>query len=120
MLRINIQTRGATATLHCSGRIVFGLEAETLRSITKSRPERLLQLDLENVETIDAYGLGLLVELQHWAIREYRSLTVTNVSTFIMRLLVMTRLNRVLAIAPAEAPQCSPYDQRAGSTALGA
>ncbi len=98
MLRINIRSKKGTATLVCSGRIVFGLEAETLRSIAKARHEPYLQLDLAAVETIDASGLGLLVELQHWAAHEKRSLRITNPSEFVERLLVATRLHLVLKI----------------------
>lgn len=98
MLRINIRSDNGTATLVCSGRIVFGLEAETLRSIAKARHEPHLQLDLASVETIDASGLGLLVELQHWAAHENRSLWIANPSEFVERLLVATRLHLVLRI----------------------
>lgn len=96
MLRINIETKDKVAILHCTGRVVFGIEIETLRSIVKTRTERHLRLDFARVETVDAAGLGLLVELQDWACREGRILIFVNVSEFVHRLIAMTRLNRVL------------------------
>jgi anti-anti-sigma factor len=100
MLRIDIQRNSRTATLHCRGRIVFGMEIETLRSIVQSRTERVLEIDLGGIETIDASGLGLLVELQHWANVGNRILYFTNASEFVARLVAVTRLYNVLVIAP--------------------
>jgi len=99
MLRINIQTESGNATLYCNGRIVFGLEVETLRSIVKSRTEHQLIVDLAGVETVDASGLGALVELQHWATRNGRSLSFRNASDFVLRLILLTRLYKVLDIS---------------------
>lgn len=100
MLRIDIQSDSRSATLYCSGRIVFGMEAETLRSIALSRRERRLEIDLAGIETVDASGLGLLVELQHWAAKGGRSLRFTNASEFVVRLVALTRLYNVLTIVP--------------------
>ena len=100
MLRINIQRNSRTATLNCRGRIVFGMETETLRSLVQSRTERVLEIDLAGIETIDASGLGLLIELQHWATAGNRILYFTNASDFVSRLVVLTHLYNVLVIAP--------------------
>jgi anti-anti-sigma factor len=120
MLRINIQNEGATAILHCSGRVVFGLEVETLRSIAKSRAERHLLVDLKNIETMDACGLGLLVELQHWAAEEHHSLTFVNASEFVLRLILLTGLQRVLAVPTRDIRNYCPSDRTAASIALSA
>lgn len=100
MLRIDIQRHSRTATLRCRGKIVFGMEIETLRSIAMSRSERVLEIDLAGIEAVDASGLGLLVELQHWATSGGRALRFTNASEFVARLVVLTRLYNVLAITP--------------------
>ncbi len=76
------------------------MELETLRSIAQSRRERVLEIDLVGIETVDASGLGLLVELQHWANVDNRILYFTNASEFVARLVVLTRLYNVLVIAP--------------------
>ena len=107
MLRINIQSENGTAILYCSGRIVFGMEAETLRTITRSRLEPSIQIDLGQVETVDASGLGLLVELQQWARREHRQLRFQNASEFVGRLITITRLNDVLCLPAVSLPHGS-------------
>jgi len=116
MLRIDIQRNSRTATLYCRGRIVFGMELETLRSITMSRPESVLVIDLADVETVDASGLGLLVELQHWAVTDGRTLRFTNASEFVARLVVLTRLYSVLGIFPRQGGE-SREQQTAALTA---
>lgn len=109
MLRIDIQRHSRTATLHCRGRIVFGMELETLRSIAMSQAERTIVIDLAGIETVDASGLGLLVELQHWAVTGGRTIRFTNASEFVSRLVLLTRLYHVLAIAPAPGnTSCEP------------
>ena len=76
------------------------METETLRSVLQSRPERVLEIDLAGIRTVDASGLGLLVELQQWANTCNRILYFTNASEFVTRLVFMTRLYNVLVIAP--------------------
>jgi anti-anti-sigma factor len=107
MLRIDIQSDSRTATLRCSGRVVFGMETEILRSMVQSRPERNLNVDLAQVETVDASGLGVLVELQHWAIEGGRILRFTNASDFVARLVALTRLHCVLHIPMISDDDCA-------------
>ena len=99
MLRIEIQSAPPAVTLVCSGRLVLGVETETLRCVATSRPERDVLLDLSRVLGIDAAGLGLLVELHHWAQERSASLTIANPSLPAHRLLGLTGLDRVLRIA---------------------
>lgn len=117
MLRINIVSRNQIATLYCAGRVVFGFEVETLRSIAKSRPERFIAIDLKGIETIDASGLGLLVELQHWATKHGRRLQFVNATEFVLRLVALTRLNCVIKIAGSSylesMPDCLPRERAA-------
>ncbi len=67
MLRVDVQTSPGTVQLLCSGRIVLGVESETLRCLAIGRAEPRLILDLRHVDAIDAAGLGLLAELHCWA-----------------------------------------------------
>ena len=102
MLRIDIHTVHPCVTLHCSGRLVLGLEAETLRCMATCRSERCLDLDLRCIRTIDAAGLGLLIELQSWANDSKKTLRVVNPSSCVRRLVGMTNLWSVLEIVPSE------------------
>ncbi len=60
MLTVNVQSSPPAVTLLCHGRIVLGVEAETLRCMAISRPERQVVVDLQGVYAMDAAGLGLL------------------------------------------------------------
>jgi anti-anti-sigma factor len=98
MLRIEIQSAEPVANLFCSGRIVLGVEAETLRCVVNSRPEKQLLLHMGDVYAIDAAGLGLLVQLHHWSERRRTSLIIANPSRQVKRLLALTRLDRILPV----------------------
>lgn len=108
MLRIDIQSAPPLVTLVCAGRIVLGVEAETLRCMTTARLERHLRLELSRVKAIDAAGLGLLVELHRWAQQRSASLTIANPSMQAHRMFTLTNLDRVLNLAGL------PGDQRTG------
>jgi anti-sigma B factor antagonist len=60
-----------------------------------------LVLDLSRLEMIDATGLGVLVGTHRRAISAERRLVLRNVPPRIMRILAVTRLNRILHLAVA-------------------
>ncbi len=104
MLRIEIQSWNGVATLHCFGRVVFGVEAEALRAMAQSRPESSVRLSLAGVEKVDATGLGLLVELQNWAADTGRNLVLIDLSLPVWRLVILTRLCAWLEISYSDIP----------------
>ena len=99
MLKVDIHSAPPAVTLVCSGRIVLGLEAETLRCIATSRSERHLLLELSSVDMLDAAGLGLLLELHHLVRRRAANLIIANPSWRTQRLLALTGLDGVLNIS---------------------
>lgn len=105
MLRVEIQSAEPTADLFCSGRIVLGVEAETLRCMVSSRLEPQLVLHMASVSAIDAAGLGLLVELHHWAQKRNVTLTIADPSNRVEKLLTLTKLDRVLTVRNSGALQ---------------
>jgi anti-anti-sigma factor len=107
MLRIEIQSMNTMATLYCSGRLIYGVETEMLRTMTQSRPEENLRIDLSRVEAIDASGLGLLVELQNWAEENRRTLTLVDLSENVWRLIILTKLYASLEISYSDVPALS-------------
>ena len=111
MLRIEIQSWNGVATLHCYGRVVFGVEAETLRAMVQSRPESNVRLGLAGVEKVDATGLGLLVELQNWARDTGRNLTLIDLSLPVWRLVILTRLCAWLEISYSDIPGAFETDE---------
>ncbi len=99
MLRIEIHTSPEANVLRCSGRLVLGIETETLRSLVMSRSERNLVLDMRDVHVMDATGLGTLVELHCWAKSRGWVLQIANPSPRVQRLINLTKLHAVLQIA---------------------
>jgi len=63
MLTISVEDSGKNVTLCCAGRLVLGDEAAILCAALRHRG-RDIALDLEQVEAIDAAGLGALISLQ--------------------------------------------------------
>lgn len=116
MLRIEIQSLNGVATLHCSGRVVLGVEVEMLRTMVTSRPETRVRIDLAQVEKIDASGLGLLVELQGWAKDTRRRLTLLSPSEQVWRLIILTKLYSLLKISYSDVVgirgKSDEFDQR--------
>jgi len=119
MLKVDIQSAPPVVTLACSGRLVLGVEVESLRGIATARPERHLRLDLSRVHGIDAAGLGLLVELNQWAQQRTARLSITNPSSETYRLITLTRLDRVLHLSgvPMEAAARGQSAEWQGMTA---
>ena len=105
MLRIDMQSANSIATLICSGRLVLGVETETLRTMVQSRKEKHIRVDLAAVDKIDASGLGLLVELHAWAHDAGRTLTLANLSEDVWRLVIITKLYESLEISDADVPE---------------
>ena len=99
MLRIEVEARYPQLTLHCRGRLVLGLETEALRSMVRGHPEKELRVNLSGVRTIDAAGLGLLVELQREALERGQRLIITEPSRCVRRLIALMSLDQVLEIA---------------------
>ena len=102
MLRIDIHAVYPNVTLRCSGRIVLGLEAETLRYMATSRKENCITLDLSGIRVIDAAGLGLLVELQGWANQWRKALRIARPSPYVRKLIALTKLQSVLKLGGCE------------------
>jgi len=99
MLRIDIQSSDRVATLACAGRLVYGVEVEMLRNMVLARTEDNLRIDLSQVTSIDAAGLGLLVELQNWASKTRRTLALLDLSENVWRLVILTKLCASLEIS---------------------
>lgn len=98
MLKLIIQNRPDVTVLRCSGRILYGDGADTLLRTVMAQDRRNLQIDLVDVDGIDASGLGALVALERWAIDGNRTLHLTNLSKRVADAIETTRLTSVLPI----------------------
>lgn len=102
MLTLDFQHHPHLTVLRCSGRIVHGDGADTLLRAVMSQDGRNLQVDLGNVDTIDASGLGTLVALERWANERGKNLQFTNISKRVLDAIEITRLTPFL-LAGSEA-----------------
>ena len=101
MLKVNAKNLGNIAVVSLQGQIVNG-ETEILRQAVHSLAGvNLVKLDLARVTTIDAGGLGTMLELR--ALAESRGLRFErmNVTRQVRRVFEMTRLNSVFQMTPA-------------------
>lgn len=99
MLKVDTKSLGTLAVLRLEGRIVRG-ETEILRSALRSLPEVCeVTLDLSLVTTLDAGGLGMLLELREQAESNGTRFTLMNPSKPVSLVLEVTRLDSVFQIS---------------------
>ncbi len=100
MFTIDVEKNGGVAVVHCSGRLVRGVEVCTLRNaVVSEKTTRVVVLDLSHVDFMDAGGLNSLVSLYHWTRDHGVQLKLMNPSGLVREMLTRTRLNRVFDIS---------------------
>ena len=101
MLNLHAKNLGTVAVLSLQGQIVTG-ETQTLRRAVLSQSEvSVIKLDLARVTTIDAAGLGAMLELREQTESRGIRFELTNVTKHISRVFEITRLNSVFRITAA-------------------
>ena len=100
MLTIDVEKTGDVAVVRCNGRIVRGEEVRTLRSaVVSEKGNRIVVLDLSEVEMLDAGGLTTLLSLHQWARSRGVQLKLVNPSHFVREILTRTQLDHVFDIS---------------------
>ena len=98
MLKVHAKSLGTVAILCLQGRIVNG-EAEILRNALQSVSEAsAVIIDLARVTTVDARGLGVMLELREQAESKGIRFELMNVTKLVSRVLEVTRLDSVFQI----------------------
>jgi anti-anti-sigma factor len=98
MLKVHARNLGTVAVLCLQGRIVKG-ETEILRKALHSMSEvSAVILDLARVTTVDAGGLGVMLELREQAESKGIRFELMNVTKLVSRVLEVTRLDSVFQI----------------------
>ena len=99
MLKVQARNLGSVAVLRLDGQIVNG-ETDVLRHAVRALSETSeVKLDLASVTTVDAGGLGAMLELREWTQAKGIRLELMNVTKRIGTLLALTRLDSVFQIA---------------------
>jgi anti-anti-sigma factor len=102
MLKVHARNLGNVAFLCMQGQIVNG-ETETLRKAVRLQSEaqsdvRTVVLDLALVSTVDAGGLGVMLELRTLVQSKGIGFKLMNVSKVVGRVLEVTRLDSVFEV----------------------
>ena len=101
MLKIHAKKLDDVEVLCLEGRIVNG-DTEVLRTAMHlpSDTSKII-LDLSNVTTIDAHGLGVLLQLRAQALASGVHFELINVNQPLSRVFEITRLNTVFEMNPS-------------------
>ena len=98
MLKVHAKNLGTVAVLCLQGRIVKG-ETEMLRKTLHSLSEvSAVILDLARVTTVDAGGLGVMLELREQAESKGIRFELMNVTKLVSKVLEVTRLDSVFEV----------------------
>ena len=101
MLEVHVKNLGTVAVLCLQGRIVIG-ETEILREAVHSQAVvsgvSAVILDLARVTTVDACGLGVMLELREQAESKGIRFELMNVTKWVGRVLEVSRLDSVFQI----------------------
>jgi len=98
MLKVHARDLGNVAFLCMQGQIVNS-ETETLRKAVYSQSDvSTVVLDLAHVSTVDAGGLGVMLELREQVQAKGISFKIMNVSKLVGQVLEVTRLDSVFEV----------------------
>ena len=98
MLKIQTRNLGNIAVLSLQGRIVNG-ETATLREAVRAQSTAgAIVLDVADVSTIDASGLGLLLQVRNEFQARGVRLRVMNANGLVRRVFEITRLDSVFEV----------------------
>jgi len=101
MLKVHTRTLGNVAVVCLQGRMVNGETASLREAVASQSQVRTILLDLARVSTIDASGLGLMLDLRRQTQARDIRFKLVNVTKAVSRVLEVTRLDSVFEIAPA-------------------
>jgi anti-anti-sigma factor len=119
MLKVHTRKLGNVAVVSVQGRIVNGETASLREEIGSQSTVNTVMLDLARVSTIDASGLGLMLEMREETQSKGMRFKLMNVTNLVGRVLEVTKLDSVFEITPAvesmpaiahaRAPRMMPY-----------
>ena len=106
-LQFQVECLQDVAVVNCSGRMVRGAALDEFRRrIEKLEGVRVLVLDVSDVDHLDAGGLGTLLLVRRWAMRNSAKMKLVNPPVFFRRLLEATHLNSVFEISSLKDALC--------------
>ena len=101
MLTFSVHKLGSTALFRCAGRFVSG-DMEALQdAIWNQWRAHAIVLDLAQIGSIDAAGLGMLLSLRLWAQKAGISFKLMNLTPRVEEMLELTNLRAAFEICSA-------------------
>lgn len=98
MLNVNARNLGNVAILSFEGEITNGQTRILRKAVEVMSPSHALILDLSRVTTIDAHGLGVMLELRQQTQSRGLRFEFMNVSKPVSRVLELTHLDSVFPV----------------------
>lgn len=98
MLKVHAKKLGTVAILCLQGRFVRGETAALRNAVQAQLSVGAVILDFTRVTTIDAGGLGVMLQLREQAQAKGIDLKLMNVTKLVNRVLEITRLNSVFQV----------------------
>jgi len=97
-LNLTIQILGDVAVLRCTGRITAEATNELRNAVFAPPDIRTVVLDLAEVSSVDAAGLGTLVSLRNWATQTGSQFKLMNLAPLVEEVLEITNLKEQFEI----------------------
>ena len=108
MLTVTLQGQGSLFILRCVGRIVRGSETSLLCAVLQQNRSHVI-LDLSEVESMDAAGIGVLVSLQAAGIY----LQLLNPTQRVRDLLRITNVDSIVEVTQSDLSRVDTAELRA-------
>jgi anti-anti-sigma factor len=108
MLKVHAKNSETVSVLCLQGQIING-ETEILRNAMRSiSGKSAVVLDLARVTTVDAHGVGVLLELRQESLANGTRFKLMNLSSPVSKVLEITRLDSVFEIT-SKAEMCRTF-----------
>ena len=98
MLRVQTRNLGNVTVLCLQGRIVNGEKASLRQAMDSQLRTSVVVLDLARVSTVDARGLGVMLELRQQTESKGIGFKLMNVNKLVSRVLQVTHLDSVFEV----------------------
>ena len=102
MLRLTMQNLGDVTVFRLAGRITAGDNEGLCKAVQSQRDTRVAVLDLADVTSVDASGLGALLCVRAWTRRRSIRLKLMNLTPMVEDLLELTHLRSAFEICSVQ------------------
>ncbi|HLK34964.1 MAG TPA: STAS domain-containing protein [Terriglobales bacterium] len=105
MLQFSVERSAGAVVLHCAGKLVAGNSLNALQVAASRQPAASLILDLQDVETVDAAGLGALLRIWDECSARGAGLKLIHANKYVREVLALTELDSVLEVHAHESEE---------------